>query len=123
MPLKRAALGLALIALPPAAAPAASPLAQVPARPPLVVYLNGLGSTRARAQELLKGVDATLHAKAKPLLKDVRAPDLGGRKITGLAKNGAVFLALMEVPRAGAGLKPVLVVEVEKYATFRDGLL
>jgi hypothetical protein len=123
MPACSAALFAALLA--PAAAPPDDErraLALVPADAPLVIHLRGPEGARARAVELLKKA----LPDAFPLIEKEIPPldNLGGRKLTGLRKDGPLFLAVLKVPRLDLEDAPsALVAAVTDYAAFRDGLL
>jgi hypothetical protein len=118
--------GTATAAPVPANAPGASdsPLAAVPAQCPIVVHLHGAERTKDRLAVLIKAMVPDLGPIAVLQLEMMYKAGYDGRKLQGLAKDGPVFLAFLEMPTAG-GEAPVmaLVAKVTNYRDFVNGLL
>ncbi|HMF11721.1 MAG TPA: hypothetical protein VKE94_05425, partial [Gemmataceae bacterium] len=129
-------LGLAAFALvmatacPALAGPADAadaPLAQVPAKAPIVVHLRGFEQTKDRLIAMIKNALPDLGGMAEEKINGLVKQGLEGRSLKGLAKNGPMFVVFIDLPKSGdeddfkknvAGL-----VRVTKYAEFRDGFL
>jgi hypothetical protein len=102
-----------------------SPLARVPADAPIVIHLRGLEQAPNRLMtlmrnalpaEVVKGIQTTL---TKYLHKE-----FAGRRLRGLPPDGSVFLVLTEVPTLMQERpKAAIILRVDRYAEFRDGLL
>ncbi len=106
-----------------------SPLAVVPAKAPIVVHVRGLERVRGRLTAMLKEAVPDV---ADEFVKSIDAgfgntpvgAALANRNLSGLDKNGSVFVALLELPTPEVETPPVAVIaKVSKYAEFRDGLL
>ncbi len=110
-----------------AATTEASPLAQVPAKAPIVVSVRGFQRTQDRLVTMIKNampdLGPTVQAKMDDLLKDGM---FQGRQLKGLKDDGHILLAVLAMP--GKDLdsdKPqaAVIVRVTDYKAFRDGLL
>src|SRR2546421_3261869 len=110
----------------PANAPGASdsPLAAVPAQCPIVVHLHGAERTKDRLAVLIKAMVPDLGRIATLQLETMFKAGYDGRKLQGLAKDGPVFLAFLEMP-TGGGEPPAmaLIAKVTNYRDFVNGLL
>src|SRR5262245_56701268 len=129
-------LGLAAFALvmatacPALAGPADAadaPLAQVPAKAPIVVHVRGFEQTKDRLIAMIKTALPDLGATAEEKINGLVKQGLEGRSLKGLVNSGPVFVVFNELPKSGdeedfkknvAGL-----FRVTKYADFRDGIL
>jgi hypothetical protein len=120
-------LALALAAPAPAAEESRikGPLAQVPAKAPIVVYLHGLKRTSDRLVTMVKNALPDLGPQLQTKLKDFfREGMFEGRKLKGLKDDGPVFLVFTELPRKGdEAPKMALILGVTDYKAFRDGFL
>jgi hypothetical protein len=117
-----------LLALPAAAAPVPGeqdkPLAQVPAKAPLVVQLRGFERTRDRLNTLIKNAMPDFAGPAKQKMDDALKEVLNGRELKGLSKDGPIFLVFTELPNPNQNPpKMAVLVPVTSYETFRNGLL
>jgi hypothetical protein len=123
------ALACALaLALPCAAAPVPGdqdkPLAQVPAKAPIVAQLRGFERTRDRLDALLKNAMPDFAAVARQKMDDALKQALNGRKLEGMTKDGPIFLVFTELPNPNQDPpKMAILVPVKSYKEFRDGLL
>jgi hypothetical protein len=110
----------------PANAPGASdsPLASVPAQCPIVLHLHGAERTKDRLAVLIKAMVPDLVPIATLQLETMFKAGYDGRKLQGLAKDGPVFLAFLELP-TGGGEPPAmaLIAKVTNYRDFVNGLL
>ena len=106
---------------------AASALAQVPAKAPVVIQLRGVEQTKARLIAMIKEALPDLGAKVEEQINSHFTEVLEGRSLKGMVKNGPVFVVFNDFPTSGdeeefkknvAGL-----VHVVKYADFRDSIL
>jgi hypothetical protein len=123
-----AVLTLAVVCGPSWAAPvpeiANSGLAFVPAQAPIVVHLRGVERTKERLTGVLNKAVPDFGPLGAGLLDTMFQTALEGRKLTGLVKDGQVFLAFLEMPAANVDIPAVaLVVRVTRYSDFRDGIL
>jgi hypothetical protein len=130
-------LGLAALALfvgtarPLAAGPAedaASPLAQVPAKSPIVIQIRGVEQTKDRLIAMIKEALPDLGAKAEEKINGLIKEGLEGRSLKGLVKNGPVFFVFNELPKNNDDEQEfkrnvAFLVRVTKYAEFRDAVL
>lgn len=112
----------------PAAAPggaADSPLSVVPASAPVVIQIRGIDRVRDRFKATLQAAVPDFGAMAAGQLDAMFGQTTEGRKMTALAPNGPVFVAILELPTPDAGAEPPLAVfaRVTKYADFRDTFL
>jgi hypothetical protein len=105
---------------------AASPLAQVPAKAPIVVQLRGFERTKDRLIAMIKEALPDLGAKAEELINAKVMQGLEGRSLKGLVKEGPVFVVFTDIPKGHDEEelnKFAVLVRVTKYAEFRDGIL
>jgi hypothetical protein len=106
---------------------AASPLAQVPAKAPVVIQLRGFEQTKDRLIAMIKEALPDLGAKAEEKINAAVMQGLEGRSLKGLVKNGPVFVVFTEFPKSGdedeLKKKVGVLIHVTKYAEFRDGIL
>ena len=117
-----AAFALAVSAPASWAAPAGeSPLGWLPATAPVVVHVTGLETVRDHAAAFLKNAVPDradmLLAQYDNLLKN----GVAGRKWTGLAKEGPIFLVVADLSGSPDGF--AMIAAVRDYAAFRDGIL
>jgi hypothetical protein len=117
-----------LIFVSPAAAQE-SPLAQIPAKAPLVIGVRGVKRAMDRLVAMVKSAVPN-HAKAfQTLVDDLLKKGLGGaRQLQGLKDDGPIFLVLATLPKVDklAQLNQAslgLIARVTDYKVFRDGLL
>jgi hypothetical protein len=123
------ALLAALLPLP--AAAAESPLDQVPATAPVVVYVRGVRRVKDRLVEALHnampGKEGRQFADqvGRQLDDALRGKQFDGRALQGVDDDAPAFLALLELPASPDDLpqSAALFVNVKNYADFRDGLL
>jgi hypothetical protein len=112
---------------PAAAAPAPvdrSGLAQVPATAPIVLYLHGAEGTKDRLLVTLKAALPEVLPLVQPQLDSWLKDGIEGRKLAGVPKDGPIFLVFTELPKPGENPpKMAVVLAVNKYEEFRDGLL
>src|SRR5687768_7344087 len=80
-----------------AAAQAQSPLAQVPAQAPVVIQARGLES-KDRLLTMIQTAVPDLAPRAKAEIEKAIKKGLDERELKGLAKDGPVFLVLLELP-------------------------
>jgi hypothetical protein len=132
--LPRAALATAaFLALTAAPAPAAAPVPPdagkaitfpFPAKAPVVVQLNGVGTARERLSAMLKNA---LPNDAAAIDKQIDAglkQALAGRKLTAIPKDGRVFLVVNDIAALFDGTPTVsLLVPVTSYKEFRETFL
>jgi hypothetical protein len=100
-----------------------SGLAQVPATAPLVVYLRGLDGARDRLLVTLKKALPEMLPLIQPKLDEWIEESLEGRKLAGVPRDGPIFLVFTELPRPRVETKAAVVLAVNKYEEFRDGVL
>jgi hypothetical protein len=102
-----------------------SPLAQVPARAPVVIHLRGPERAKDRLLTLAKNAlpdEAGRLAKTK--LEEALKDALDGREWKGLPPDGPMFLVFLQVPTPEQDRPPAaLILRVTRYADFRDGIL
>jgi hypothetical protein len=111
-----------------AAAPggaADSPLAVVPASAPVVIQLRGIDRVRDRLKATLQAAAPDIGAMAAGQVDTMFGQSIEGRKLSSLAPQGPVFVALLELPKQDGGGEPAMAVFacVTKYADFRDTFL
>jgi hypothetical protein len=117
-----------LLALPAAAAPAPEeqdrPLAQVPAKAPLVIQLRGFERTRERLTTLIQNAMPDFAALAKQKIDEALKEGLDGRDVKGVTKDGTVFVVFTEMPAPNQNPpKMALLLPVTGYEAFRNGVL
>jgi hypothetical protein len=125
------ALALVIAAARPATAGPAeaadSPLAQVPAKAPIVIHIRGVENAKERLIAMIKAALPDLGGKAEEKINAAVKEGLDGRSLKGLVKNGPVFAVFSEFPKNNDDdeLKKKLAIlfRVTKYADFRDGIL
>src|SRR5713101_8422881 len=88
------ASGLAVLVMPLAtlAQEPKSALAQVPAGSPIVIQVRGLDRTKNRLLALIKNAVPDLAPKVQTAVDAALNQGLQGRKLTGLATDGPLFL-------------------------------
>jgi hypothetical protein len=123
-----AALTVVVAAVPAPAAPVPaehSALAQVPATAPLVIQIRGVEGVKERLEAFLKNALPDVLAQIQPRLDSMAKDGVNGRKVTGVPKDGPIFIVLLEMPKMGESAPPkmAVVAAVTKYDEFRDGLL
>jgi hypothetical protein len=115
-------LGVLAITLPARAADDTSPLAQVPAGSPVVVYAHGLEHTKDRVLTMVKNAVPDLAGMVQAQVEGALQGALKERSLKGLPKDGAIFLVFPQVPPKAED-DGAIVVQVTDYAAFRDGIL
>ena len=104
---------------------AESPLAVVPASSPIVIQVHGLDRTKDRLIATLTSALPDLGQMANFALNAGLQNLPEGRKLTGLAKDGPIFVSLAHFPTGegieGAGI--AIAARVTDYDAFRNGLL
>src|SRR5262245_18978039 len=111
----------------PAAGPAedaASALAQIPAKAPIVVQLRGVEQTKDRLVAMIKEALPDLGGKAEDHINEQLKKMLEGRSLKGVVKNGPVFVVLSDLPKdkeaSDVDQKTAILIHVTKYTEFRD---
>jgi len=126
------AVGLAVLLMTSAAQSAPvrgdkSGLEQVPASSPIVLHLRGVQGTRDRFVAMMENALPEVLKKIQPHMDEVLKNGYMGRKLRGAVKDGPVFLAFTELPKAGEPApnppKMAIIVAVSNYKEFRDNLL
>jgi hypothetical protein len=118
-----------LLALIVSASPAAgqeSPLAQIPAKAPLVIGIKGIKRTTDRLAALLKNAVPDQAKAIQALIEDLVKKGLpGNRQFQGLKDDAPLFLVLRSLPKLDKLKEPSLglIARVADYKAFRDGLL
>jgi hypothetical protein len=117
-----------VLALPAGAAPVPEeqdrPLAQVPAKAPLVIQLRGFERTRDRLNVLIKNAMPDFAGPAKEKMDEALKQALEGRSLDGLTKDGPIFAVFTELPAPNQNPpKLALLVPVKSYEAFRNGIL
>src|SRR5262249_48367051 len=106
---------------------AASALAQVPAKAPIVIQIRGVEQTKDRLIAMIKEAVPDLGAKAEEHINTQIMQVLEGRSLKGMVKNGPVFVVFNEFPTNGdeedLSKKVAGLVHVTKYADFRESIL
>jgi hypothetical protein len=119
-----AALLLGAAAARPAPVPGApAGLDQVPATTPLVLHLRGVEGTKDRLLALLKNALPDVYPMVQPKVDEWFKDGIDGRKLSGLPKDGPIFVAFTELPKPGEEPKIAIILAVTKYAEFRDNVL
>jgi hypothetical protein len=129
--MKAAAAVVVLAAVAPLAWTAPTPgdksaLAQVPATAAVVYHMNGLEAVRDHVVAFLKNAAPDQAALVEKHSEDFLTNGFQGRKLKGLAKDGPIFVLLMELPKPGAPEGPpkmAILAAVTDYAEFRDNIL
>ncbi|MHB1425390.1 MAG: hypothetical protein ACYC3I_19645 [Gemmataceae bacterium] len=111
-----------------APAPAArSGLEQVPASAPIVLHLRGVQGARDRFVALMEKALPDVLKKFQSEMDDFLKNGYNGHKYRGLAKDGPIFLALLDLPKPNqrlTGPPPfAFIVAVSDYKEFRDNIL
>jgi hypothetical protein len=126
-------MGFALLAVVAPVVPAraqerqgSSPLAIVPDKAPLVISVRGVQGTTERALKMAKNAFPDLVDKAKEHIDEGMKKLFEGRgnALKGLAEDGPIFVAMMDLPEPG-GNEPnmAVIARVKDFKTFREGLL
>ena len=108
---------------------ARSGLEQIPETAPVVVHVRGVQGVHDRLVSLMKLALPELLDKYKDQIDDFfeKGPDnaLKGRKIRGLAKDGPLFFALLELPKVGDSGEPKMafILTITDYKEFVDNIL
>lgn len=115
-----------VVALAAGAAPARaeSALAQVPEKAAVVVQIRGIEGAKDRFMAMVRAALPDLAGVVQAQLDKGMQDALNGRELKGLAKDGPVLVALLEVPASGQEHpKAAGLFRVTDYAAFRDGIL
>ncbi|HEX4592368.1 MAG TPA: hypothetical protein VH120_20730 [Gemmataceae bacterium] len=108
----------------PATAPAnAAVLAVVPAQAPIVLQVRGVERTKERLTAFLNAAVPDFGPVAAAQIDQLLKNGFEGRKLEGLAKDGPIFVAVLELPTGGAEPPVAVIARVTGYKAFRDGLL
>jgi hypothetical protein len=108
---------------------ARSGLEQIPDTAPLVFHLRGLQGTHDRLVALMKQALPDLLNKYQAQIDDFfeKGPEnlFKGRKPRGLAKDGPIFFALLELPKPNDSGEPkmAIILAVSDYKEFRENVL
>jgi hypothetical protein len=104
-------------------------LEQVPATAPVVIHVRGLQGIHDRLVALMNKALPDVLNKYRTQIDDFfeKGPEdlLKGRKLSGLAKDGPIFFALLELPKPGDSGEPkmALILTVTDYQKFYDNVL
>jgi hypothetical protein len=108
---------------------ARSGLEQVPATAPIVIHLRGVQGIHDNLLALMKQALPDLLKKYQTQIDDFfeKGPDnvLKGRKLRGLAKDGPILFAFLDLPKPGDSGEPkmAIIVTVTDYKEFHDNIL
>ncbi len=108
---------------------ARSGLEQIPETAPVVIHVRGVQGVHDRLVALMKLALPELLDKYKDQIDDFfeKGPDnaLKGRKLRGLAKDGPLFFALLELPKVGDSGEPKMafILTVTDYKEFVENIL
>jgi hypothetical protein len=124
----QAAALVALLAVRPALAaptdPTRSSLGIVPAGSPIVVHIRGVEGLRDRVVAFLKNALPDVLPIIQPKIDEWIKDGINGRKVTGVPKDGPIFVVFTEVPKPGVEPpKMAILVTVSKFEEFRNGIL
>jgi hypothetical protein len=117
------------LTVPAAAAPVPAeqdkPLAQVPAKAPIVIQIRGFERTRERLNVLIKNALPDFADLAKEKIDAALKEGLEGRELKGLIKDGPIFFVFTELTNLNGPQAPkaAILLPVTRYESFRDGLL
>jgi hypothetical protein len=102
-----------------------SPLAQVPAKSPIVVSMHGFQRTTKRLITMVTNAMPDLGPKLEKEMEDALKKDFfENRKLTGLKDDGHIFLVFPDMPKVKEEIPNLaLIVRVTDYKAFRDGFL
>jgi hypothetical protein len=116
-------LGLVVVLVPRARGDE-SGLALVPAKTPLVLYFHGVDRTKERLLTLIKSAAPDKAADLEKKFESNLKEQMNGRELKGLAKDGPVFLVMMDLPQGEEEKKTsAAIIRVTNYSEFRDGIL
>jgi hypothetical protein len=110
----------------PAPAAEESPLAQVPARAPIVISLHGVKRTTDRLVTMVKKAVPDLGRQVEAQIRDFFEKGFfEGRKLRGLVDDGHIFVVLTQLPKPQDEEGPAIAViaRVTDYKAFRDSLM
>jgi hypothetical protein len=119
------ALTPALHAAPVPATAGGDALSFVPAQAPIVIQLRGVERTKERLKAFLNAAVPDFAPIVASQLDNALEHGFAGRKLTGLVKDGTVFVAFLELPQLGGDEPPpfALIARVTDFKAFRDGVL
>jgi hypothetical protein len=118
------AVWFALVLAVPAAAADESPLAQIPAKAPIVISLHGIERTKQRVLTMVKNALPDLAPAVQAQVDKAWKQAFEGRQLKGVKDDDPVFLFFPNMPNTKAEVPNMaLVLRVEDYAEFRDGFL
>jgi hypothetical protein len=100
-----------------------SPLAIVPADAPIVVQINGFEKARGHLNTFLGNALPDLAPKLIKKVDDGLKELAEGRDLKVVAKDGRIFVLFTDLSTLAEEPKAVVLVPVESYAKFKDGLL
>jgi len=101
-----------------------SGLDQVPATAPIVVQVRGVQGVRDRLVAMMENALPDVLKKFQPQMDDLLKNGKDGRKLSGLAKDGPIFMVFTELPKPGDNPpKMAILAAVTNYKEFRDNLL
>lgn len=109
----------------PAPVPSAdSPLAVVPADAPFVMHVRGYERTKQRFLTMIGNALPDFAKTIREQIADLEKKALEERQLRSMPPDGSIFLVLLSWPKDGDNPPAVaLVIRVNNYAEFRDGLL
>ncbi len=108
---------------------ARSGLEQIPDTAPLVIHVRGIQGTRERFMALMAAALPDVKTKYQEAIDSFfeNGPDniLKGRKLSGLAKDGPLFFAFLDLPKLGDPGEPKMafILAVSNYKEFRENIL
>jgi hypothetical protein len=115
---------LGLVTAMPVAAAEESPLAQIPAKAPIVISVRGIQRTKDRLVTMIKNALPDLGPMVQTHIDKGFKQALEGRKLQGLKEDGPIFLIFPTMPNTKADAPNMaFIVRVTDYTEFRDGLL
>ncbi|HEX4588780.1 MAG TPA: hypothetical protein VH120_02545, partial [Gemmataceae bacterium] len=97
-------------------------LAVVPAQAPIVLQVRGVERTKERLTVFVNAAVPDFGPIVAAQVDQMLKSGVEGRKLEGLAKDGPIFVALLELPSGGQPPMAVIA-RVTSYKEFRDGLL
>jgi hypothetical protein len=117
------ALAAAILAGPVSGGADEAPLAGLPSQAPVVVHVRSLERVAARLRTLVQNSGGDTNELLQHVMSLLGPVE--GRKFIGLGSDGALALALVELPNLESDLRfsAGLFAQVKDYPAFRDGLL
>ncbi len=104
-----------------------SPLAEVPAKAPIVIQVRGVEQNKDRLIAMIKEALPDLAGKVEEKINEHFTKGLEGRSLKAVVKNGPLFIVFSDFPKSGESSefdqKLAVLVHVTTYAEFRDTIL